>query len=193
MPKPLGNIYFGGGPFTTLKGNHGVQHSPKPTPPPTKSQYQQSVENKGTDARTSRETRPGGLNDRSGPAQDSANCNVGTSATNIRPLEQTNRGEGGNQQQRQQITATATGQPPVGHPLNVEKEGGGGVTVSDQDEEEQEEERILNEIETGILDVFGDVYMNKHLMYSIIELVLARLMPELSERGVAELLDERLS
>ncbi|RKU40911.1 hypothetical protein DL546_000063, partial [Coniochaeta pulveracea] len=79
VPKPLGNIYFRGGPFTP-RGSHGVQHSPNPTPPPPSSQYQQSVENKGTAARTAYKTQPGGLNDRSAPAQDSANCPVGTSA-----------------------------------------------------------------------------------------------------------------
>lgn len=52
---------------------------------------------------------------------------------------------------------------------------------------------ILTEIETDILDVFSDPYCNKHLMYSAVELVLVRLMPELGEQGVAELWDERLS
>jgi hypothetical protein len=107
------------------------------------------------------------------------------------PPDQTNREEEQKQQQQQQTTAPATGQPPVGHPQNVEK--GASGTISDQSEEDQEEERILTAIEMGILDVFGDVYMNKHLMYSILELVLVRLMPELSERGIVELLEERLS
>ena len=43
-----------------------------------------------------------------------------------------------------------------------------------------------------ILDLFGDEYCNKHLMYSVLELVLVRLMPELSERRVGELMAERL-
>lgn len=174
-----------------------MQHSPNPTPPPPSSQYQQSVENKGTAARTAYKTQPGGLNDRSAPAQDSANCPVGTSAAaasaNVRSLDQANRTEDRNQQQQrqQQTAAAATGQPPVGHPLNAQVDGD---TIPGPDEEEDEdEERILTEIEMGVLDVFGDVYMNKHLMYSIIELILVRLMPELSERGVTDLLEERLS
>lgn len=57
----------------------------------------------------------------------------------------------------------------------------------------QDEHRILSEIETGILDVFSDGYCNKHLMYSMLELVLVRLMPELAERGVIDLWEERLS
>ncbi|KAB5558647.1 PXA domain-containing protein [Coniochaeta sp. 2T2.1] len=48
-------------------------------------------------------------------------------------------------------------------------------------------------IETGVLDVFGDAYCNKHLMYAIVELVLVRLMPELAEKGVIELLEDRLA
>ncbi|OIW34087.1 PXA domain-containing protein, partial [Coniochaeta ligniaria NRRL 30616] len=57
---------------------------------------------------------------------------------------------------------------------------------------QRSEERILGEIETGVLDVFGDAYCNKHLVYGIVELVLVRLMPELAERGVIELWEERL-
>ncbi|KAK4190111.1 PXA domain-containing protein [Podospora australis] len=55
-----------------------------------------------------------------------------------------------------------------------------------------EEEEILEEIERGILDVFSDAYCNKHLVYSILELVLVRLMPELAEKGVLELWAERV-
>ncbi|KAF3770490.1 hypothetical protein M406DRAFT_354475 [Cryphonectria parasitica EP155] len=52
---------------------------------------------------------------------------------------------------------------------------------------------IITVIETDILDVFSDSYCNKHLMYSALELVLVRLIPELAEKGVEELLEERLS
>ena len=56
-----------------------------------------------------------------------------------------------------------------------------------------EDADILAEIEHGVLDVFGDAYCNKHLMYSVLELVLVRLMPELAEKGVIDLWEERLS
>jgi hypothetical protein len=87
------------------------------------------------------------------------------------------------QQQRtngpQRATATANqGKPVVAEAL---------------DEEQQEEERILTEIEEGILDVFSDEYCNRHFLYGVLELVLVRLMPELSEKGIAELWEERLS
>lgn len=42
-----------------------------------------------------------------------------------------------------------------------------------------------------ILDVFGNAYMNKHLVYNLLELVLVRLVPEMGERGTGELLRER--
>ncbi|KAB5570088.1 PXA domain-containing protein [Coniochaeta sp. 2T2.1] len=69
--------------------------------------------------------------------------------------------------------------------------GQGGGTEEQHDD--PEEERILSEIETGVLDVFGDAYCNKHLMYAIVELVLVRLMPELAEKGVIDLLEDRLA
>lgn len=40
--------------------------------------------------------------------------------------------------------------------------------------------------------VLSDEYCNKHLMYGVLELILVRLMPELAEKGVVELLEERL-
>ncbi|KAJ9150816.1 PXA domain-containing protein [Pleurostoma richardsiae] len=73
------------------------------------------------------------------------------------------------------------------HQGAVAAAGGGG------EEEEEEDSRIITEIETGVLDVFGDAYCNKHLMYGVLELVLVRLMPELAEKGVIDLWEERLS
>lgn len=65
--------------------------------------------------------------------------------------------------------------------------GGGEGEVDDVDAQ------IITEIETGILDVFSDPYCNKHLMYGALELALVRVMPELAEKGVVELWEERLS
>ncbi|KAI1212974.1 PXA domain-containing protein [Annulohypoxylon truncatum] len=79
-----------------------------------------------------------------------------------------------------------TGVPPT--------EAGGDNRADMCDEgDDEEENRILSEIETGILDVFSDPYCNKHLVYGILELILVRLMPELAEKGVIELWEERLS
>jgi len=62
-----------------------------------------------------------------------------------------------------------------------------------EDQEDDEDEEILQEIEREILDVFSDAYCNKHLVYNILELVLVRLLPEIQEKGVRELWEERVS
>jgi len=48
------------------------------------------------------------------------------------------------------------------------------------------------EVETELLDVFGDEYLNRHLAYAILELVVVRVLPELAEKGVEELMKERI-
>lgn len=53
------------------------------------------------------------------------------------------------------------------------------------------EEEIITDIERDMLDPFSDAYLNKHLIYSILELVLVRLIPELAEQEISELLSER--
>ncbi|QUC18641.1 uncharacterized protein UV8b_02882 [Ustilaginoidea virens] len=53
------------------------------------------------------------------------------------------------------------------------------------------EEDAVRELEQ-LLSIVDDEYCNKHLMYSVLELVLVRLMPELETVGVEELLRERL-
>lgn len=55
----------------------------------------------------------------------------------------------------------------------------------------QDEGSVVTQIEEDILDVFGDKYMNKHLVYGILELILVRLIPELRELGVSELMEDR--
>lgn len=54
------------------------------------------------------------------------------------------------------------------------------------------EERHTREVEE-VLNVFSDVYCNKHLLYGVVEIIIMRLMPELGEKGVQELLSERLT
>jgi hypothetical protein len=53
-------------------------------------------------------------------------------------------------------------------------------------------ERRVGEVEE-VLNVFSDSYCNKHLLYGIVELIIVRLIPELADKGVEELLEERLS
>jgi len=44
----------------------------------------------------------------------------------------------------------------------------------------------------AMLDVLNDAYMNKHLVFGIVELVVVRLLPEVGEKGVEALMKERL-
>jgi hypothetical protein len=53
-------------------------------------------------------------------------------------------------------------------------------------------DRRTREVEE-VLNMFDDSYCNKHLLYGVVELIIVRLMPELAEKGVSELLEERLS
>jgi hypothetical protein len=43
-----------------------------------------------------------------------------------------------------------------------------------------------------ILGCLDDAYLNKHLVFQIVELLVLRLFPELGEQGVKDLLDERI-
>jgi hypothetical protein len=54
-----------------------------------------------------------------------------------------------------------------------------------------EEEEMVEQVEEDILECFGDENMNKHLLYGILELVVVRLVPEMGEWGVSELMAER--
>ncbi|KAL9581317.1 MAG: hypothetical protein Q9203_005942, partial [Teloschistes exilis] len=49
---------------------------------------------------------------------------------------------------------------------------------------------VVQEIETE-LEVWNDTYLNKHLAYRILEALLAKLIPEMGERGVGELMEMR--
>ncbi|GLI78119.1 hypothetical protein PoHVEF18_006419 [Penicillium ochrochloron] len=66
--------------------------------------------------------------------------------------------------------------------------------MNEQNEESDldlEELYLLEAIETDLLDLLADDYCNKHLVYSIIETVLARVLPELTERSVQDLMEDR--
>ena len=52
-------------------------------------------------------------------------------------------------------------------------------------------EEWVKEVEIE-LDVWKDSWMNKHLAYRILELVFVRVLPELEEKGVQELMEARL-
>jgi len=48
------------------------------------------------------------------------------------------------------------------------------------------------EVEREVLDVWGDAYLNRHLAYAIVELVVVRVVPEMGEKGVEALMGERV-
>jgi hypothetical protein len=56
---------------------------------------------------------------------------------------------------------------------------------------EQRMEVLINEVES-LLDVLGDAYMNRHLVFGIIELIVVRIIPEMGEKGIGALMKERL-
>jgi hypothetical protein len=43
-----------------------------------------------------------------------------------------------------------------------------------------------------ILDCLDDTYLNKHLIFQIVELIVLRLVPELGQQGVQDLMEERI-
>lgn len=53
------------------------------------------------------------------------------------------------------------------------------------------QETLVGQVEE-MLGVLGDAYLNKHLVYNLIELLVVRLLPELGERGVNDLMKERV-
>ncbi|RDW83328.1 hypothetical protein BP5796_04819 [Coleophoma crateriformis] len=56
----------------------------------------------------------------------------------------------------------------------------------------RDKERRIGEVEE-VLNIFSDRYCNKHLLYGIVELIIVRLMPELADKGIEELWEERLN
>jgi hypothetical protein len=54
-----------------------------------------------------------------------------------------------------------------------------------------EELHLLEIIEHDFLDLFADEYCNKHLVWSIIETVVSKLLPEMTEHSVEDLLGDR--
>ena len=50
---------------------------------------------------------------------------------------------------------------------------------------------MLRELEAA-LDVLGDAYLNKRVVFAVVELLLVRVMPELAEKGARELLAEKM-
>ncbi|SPQ22433.1 db46d445-5140-46bf-a428-92aab25c8e11 [Thermothielavioides terrestris] len=117
----------------------------------------------------------------------SASCAGGAgAATRLAPGEGAQKGRRDHHRDRD-----AGGDPSFSSTSSFDDDDDGednkGKHTPDEDDEE-----ILREIERRILDVFSDAYCNKHLVYSMLELVLVRLLPELTEKGVLQLWEERI-
>jgi hypothetical protein len=52
-------------------------------------------------------------------------------------------------------------------------------------------EKLVGEVEE-MLGVLGDAYLNRHLVYGLIELIIVRLIAEMGEKGVGELMKARI-
>jgi len=52
-------------------------------------------------------------------------------------------------------------------------------------------DEMVAEVETE-LEVWDDGYLNRHLAYQVLELVLVRVLPEMGERGVRGLMEGRV-
>lgn len=61
----------------------------------------------------------------------------------------------------------------------------------DSNADQEEEAFLTTTIENEFLDLLSDEYCNKHLVYSILETLLGKLLPELRERSVGGLLEDR--
>lgn len=57
--------------------------------------------------------------------------------------------------------------------------------------EDDDRHRKIADVEE-ILDVFSDSYLNAHLLYAVVDLIVVRLVPEMAEKGAQELRAERL-
>ena len=76
--------------------------------------------------------------------------------------------------------------------LPLAEDASSGSSQGDSDEcDQREQELLLSAIEKDVLDLCSDSYCNKHLMFAIVEAVLVKIIPELAEHGVAELMNER--
>ncbi|KAL4927951.1 PXA domain-containing protein [Aspergillus undulatus] len=76
------------------------------------------------------------------------------------------------------------------HPSDNEAKSASELSGIDGDAD-SEELFLVEAIESEILDLFADEYCNKHLVYSIIETVLTKLLAELSDRSITDLMEDR--
>ncbi|KAI0834972.1 hypothetical protein F5Y06DRAFT_146426 [Hypoxylon sp. FL0890] len=136
-----------------------------------------------------------GANSRSGPFKANSNNRAHNANSTGEEVVRVRLTDGGKSVRDSHATLTPESSKRQFGDTGVRPTEAGGDNRADMCDEidDEDEDRMLSEIETGVLDVFSDPYCNKHLVYGILELILVRLMPELAEKGVIELWEERLS
>lgn len=82
-------------------------------------------------------------------------------------------------------------EPSVTSEERGKPDGGDGEEKGADNPNDAAQERALNEVE-GLLDVFSDAYLNKHLVYGMLELIVVELLPEMGAMGIKDLMAERL-
>ncbi|KAI0180448.1 PXA domain-containing protein [Hypoxylon sp. FL1284] len=172
VPKRVGRLYYGNGTWPWLSGACRKRASSRsgPPPPPPEASSSSSSSNK-----TAHKTNSTG--------EEAARARLTDDGKSVRGGHATLTPGG----PKRQFGETGV------RPTEASGDSRADMCNEDADDDEREESRILSELERDVLDVFSDAYCNKHLVYGILELVLVRLMPELTEKGVIELWEERLS
>ncbi|KAF1981477.1 hypothetical protein K402DRAFT_398460 [Aulographum hederae CBS 113979] len=66
-----------------------------------------------------------------------------------------------------------------------------GDGVGDGEKEDYYDDSVLSQVEAW-LDVVGDPYLNRHLAFRLLEVCIVRVLPEMGEMGVKELMAMRL-
>jgi hypothetical protein len=165
LPRVVKQVYFGRG----LGSATGTQQQPGTlnSPPADTTTTSTSQHNPGPPHPSSDPPPPLGDNPKAGSGSSSSTR------------------EAGSRRRRRRAATTA--------PTSTTNTTSATTTTPTTSINPAEEEQILAEIDASILDVFADAYCNKHLAYAVLELVVVRLMPELAEKGIAELWEERLS
>ncbi|KAJ5157271.1 uncharacterized protein N7482_008371 [Penicillium canariense] len=143
------------------------------------------------------------------PASSDRTCSAATgnspSSTISFPSPPSSVDEGGGGRQRSSLQGKGTVKPSqtsalsssastLPGPINGTGNAPAAQGTDEQDDEsdvDPEELYFLEAIETDLLDLLADEYCNKHLVYSIIETILARLLPEMTERSIEDLMEDR--
>lgn len=210
MPKGVGSLYFGGS-FPLWSSSEASSTSLSST-----NATKQTVQGRGGarsgaananslrsgplssgSSRASARTKTPNVSDTAGAGAATGpgrSAEQGSSKSDATPdaILASERGLGTGEPQRPE-GAHGPVDPDDGSPGAVAVDKEEAMLCNNYTDADEDEDRILSEIETGILDVFSDSYYNKHLMYGVLELILVRLMPELAQKGIIELWEERLS